>query len=68
MAVVGLVVLIVCILGLAAYLALLSFSKAAFTEVARICFAFGLLAWLMSQGTSSCSMGTNGASSSGQHR
>jgi hypothetical protein len=67
MAVIGLVVLIVCVLGLIAYLALLSFSKAAFVEVARICFAFGLLAWLMSQGASSCTMGTSGASSS-QHR
>ena len=68
MAIVGLLTLIVCILGLVAYLALTSFSRASFTDVARICFAAGLLAFLMSQGASSCSMGTNSASSSSQHR
>jgi hypothetical protein len=68
MAVVGLLTLIVCILGLIVYLALTAFSKASFIEVGRICFAMGLLAFLIAQGASSCSIGTNGASSNVQHR
>jgi len=64
MTIVGLLTLFICILGLVAYLILTKFSRATFTDVARICFAAGLLAFLFSFSAQSCSVGIGRASSS----
>lgn len=66
--VVGYLTLIVCVLGLIAYLALTKFAKATLIDIARICFAFGLLAYLFAAGAQSCSMGTSTSSTTTQHR
>lgn len=59
MAVVGILSLVVCVLGLAAYVALSGVSRASFVEVARIAFAMGLLAFLLGAGAQSCTLGTS---------
>jgi len=58
MAIVGLITLIVCVIGLILYLALTGLARGSFAEVGRIMFAFGLLAFLISIGAQSCSVGT----------
>lgn len=47
MAIIGILSLLVCLIGLIVYLALTGFSKASFAEAARIAFFGGLLAFLM---------------------
>jgi hypothetical protein len=59
MAIVGLLTLIVCVIGLALYLSLTKWSRGSFAEIGRIMFAFGLLAFLISTGAQSCSIGTS---------
>jgi len=67
MVIAGLLSVIVLVLGLFAYLFSVGISKTSVAEVGRIAFAMGLLAFLMSSGAQSCSMGTGGAPAA-QHR
>ena len=68
MAIIGLVTLVVCVLGLVLYLALTGMTRGSFAEVGRIMFAFGLLAFLISIGSQSCSIGTSPPAPSSSHR
>lgn len=68
MAIVGLITLVVCVIGLIGYLALTGFARASVVEVCRIAFAMGLLGFCIASGAQSCSVGTGGASSSAPAR
>lgn len=68
MAIIGLVTLIVCVLGLVIYLALTAFARGSFAEAGRIMFAMGLLAFLISIGSQSCSIGTPAPANAPAHR
>ena len=68
MAIVGLLTLIVCVIGLVIWFALGGFTKAQAAEAGKIMFAAGLLAFLFASSAQSCSMGTGGTSSSGVKR
>jgi hypothetical protein len=61
LAIVGSLSLIVCVFGLLLWLILTKFVRDTWTQVAKICFAAGLLAFLFAFGTQSCSAGTSGA-------
>ena len=60
MAIVGLITLVVCIIGLLVWLALTGFARATFAEVGKIMFWTGLLAFLIAVSGQSCSIGTSG--------
>lgn len=55
--------LLIAVLGLLLWLALAGFTKANFSEVGKIAYAAGLLAFLLGAGAvvESCSAGTSGA-------
>ena len=68
MAIVGILSLIVCIIGLVVYMALTGLAKGSWAEVGRIAFAMGLLAFLIASGAQSCAIGTSAPASSSSHR
>jgi len=68
MVVAGLISVIVFVLGLVVYFFCLGVKKETISEVARIAFAMGLLAFLMSSGARSCSTALGEASTGAQHR
>ena len=68
MAIVGILSLIICIVGLILWLALTKFSIGTWIEVAKWCFVCGLLAFLIGAGAQSCSIGTSGGGGAAQHR
>jgi predicted membrane channel-forming protein YqfA (hemolysin III family) len=67
MTIVALLPVMVFVAGLLMYLFCVSVSKTSIAEVGRMMFFAGLLAFLMSSGAQSCTMGTAGGGSA-QHR
>ena len=59
MAIIGFLTLIVAIVGLVVYLVCTGANRGAWAEVGKICFFCGLLAFLFSVSSSSCSVGTS---------
>ncbi len=67
MTIVALLPVLVFVAGLVMYLFCVSITKASVAEIGRWMFIVGLLAFLMSSGAQSCSMGMGGGGSA-QHR
>jgi len=69
MAIVGILSLIICIIGLIVWLAMTKFSSGTWVKIAEWCFVCGLLAFLIASGSQSCAIGTSGGGGgAAQHR